>query len=133
MRSCVHSAMGSSSFVMLLSVLGVGLVKAFCNLVDGVVITGTLRHGGMSDSVHGGGIDSIIGTLGDVCVFTSSSICVKIWGCLVGAVVWASGAWRLIRLLDAVESSSRSLFDFSIFSFDIPLADCLIFRMALTT
>ena len=70
----VCAAMGSSSFGIFLSVLSVGLVKVFCTLVDGVIITDTLIYGGMSNIVHCGGIDYVIGTLGYVCVFSISSV-----------------------------------------------------------
>ena len=128
----VRAAMGSSSFLVSLSGLGVGLGKAFCILRDVVIVTDTLGDGYMSDSVLGGGVDYIIGTLGDVCVFSSSTVCIKMWGCSVGAVVWAAGAWRLIRLLYYVASRPRSLIDVSPFPFDIPLADCSRFLMDLT-
>ena len=128
----VRDVMGSSSFVMSLFVLGVGLVKAFCTLRYGVVITGTLGDGGMSDSVRGGGIGYFIGILGDVCLFSSFYGCLKMWGCSVGGVVWAAGAWRLIRMFDAVASRSRYLIDVSPFPFDIFLADFSRFRMDFT-
>ena len=91
MRLHVHAAMGLSSFVMLLSGLGVGLGKTCFTHRNGVVITRTLVDGGMSNIVPGGGIDSVIGTLGDVYVLSSSSICVKVWGCSVGSIAWAAG------------------------------------------
>ena len=88
MRSSVCVAIGSSLFVLLLSILGVVLVKALCTLGYVVVITGTLTDEGAHNSVHGGGIGCVFGTLGDVCVLFSSSICVKIvvvqWGLLCG-------------------------------------------------
>ena len=61
--------MGSSAVVLLLYVLGVRLVKAFSNLGDGVVITGTLGDEGMSDSIYGGVIGGGFETLRDVCSF----------------------------------------------------------------
>ena len=108
-RLRVCAATGSFAVVLFLSVLGVGLVKALSTLGYGVVISGTLRDEGMSDSIYGGGIGTGFGTLEDVCSFLSSVVCVKISGCAVGAVLWAVGAWRLIRLLAAVVSQSRSL------------------------
>ena len=75
-RLRVHAAMVSSSLVMLLSGLGVGLGKTFFTLGYGVVIIGNLRDGGMSNTVCGGGIYFFIGNLGDVCLFSSSSVCV---------------------------------------------------------
>ena len=44
----------------------------------------------------------------------------------------AAIAWRLINLLAAVASHSRSLIDVSPFTFDITLADCSIFWISLT-
>ena len=128
----VRATMVSYSLVLLLSGIGMVLDKAVCTLRDGVAITVTLVDGGTSGCVHGGGVDSVIDTLGDVCVFTSSSVCVKMWGCSVGAIVWASGAWCLMKLLAAVASCSKSLIDVSPFPFDMTLADFLMFRMALT-
>ena len=69
MRLHVHASMGSYAVVLSLSVLGVGLIKAFCTLRDGVVITGTLGDEGMSDIIYGGGIGGGFGTLGYVCSF----------------------------------------------------------------
>ena len=132
MRLCLHAAMSSSSIVLLLSVLGVGLVKDFCTLIDGVVITGTLRDEVMSNSVRGGGIGCVFDTLGDVCVLLISSVCVKHCGCLVRDIVWAVGAWRLIKLLATLASCLRSLIDISPFPFDMPLVDFSIFWIALT-
>ena len=50
----------------------------------------------------------------------------------MGDVLLAAGAWRLIKLSDAAASCSRYLIDIYPFPFDIPLADCLRLRMALT-
>ena len=76
MRFCVHAAMGLYSDVFSFSVLGVGLMKAFCALGDGVFSTGTLVGGGMSNIVRVGGIRSVVGTLGDLCVLLIFFICV---------------------------------------------------------
>ena len=62
-RLCVHAAMGSSAVALLLTILGVGLVKTFCTLGDVAIITGTLRDEGISDSICGGGIGGGFGTL----------------------------------------------------------------------
>ena len=72
-----HAAMGSSSFFMSLSGLGVGLGKAFCTLGDGAVITVALVDGILSGSVYSGSIDYVIGTLVYMCVLSSSYVCVK--------------------------------------------------------
>ena len=69
--------MGSSSLVLLLSGLVMGLVMALFTLGDYVSINGTLGDGGISTSVCGGGVDSVIDTLINVCVFTCASVCVK--------------------------------------------------------
>ena len=108
-------------------------MKEFFTLGDGVIITGTLGYGVMSDGVHGDGMGSGFGTLGDVCVLFSYSICVRNCGCSVGAVVWAAGAWRLIKLLAAIASRLRSLIYVSTFKFDMPLSECSRSRMDLTT
>ena len=79
-------------------------MKAFLTLRDGVVITGTLRDEGMSDSFRGGGIGCVFGTLVCVCVIFISSVCVRSCGCSVGGVVWEVFAWSLIKLLAAVAS-----------------------------
>ena len=110
-----------------------GLGMAFCNLSDGVYITGTLRDGGMSGCVRCGGVDYVIDTLGDLCVFNSSFVCVKRWGCSVGDFLQADGLWSLIKLLAAVVSRLSSLIDVSPFPFDTPLDDCSRFWMALMT
>ena len=128
----LRATMGSSSFVLLLSRVVMGLCMALCTLVDGVSINGTLGDGGISTSVCGGGVDSIIDFLIDLCMFTCDSVFVKSWDCLVGAVLLAAGLWRLIKLLDAVASCSKSLIYVYPFPFDIPLSDCLRLRMALT-
>ena len=87
-RLRVHAAMGSFAVVLSLYVMGVGLVKDFCTLGDGVVISGTLGDEGMSDIICGGGIGSGLVTLRDVCLFLRSVVCVKIvvvqWGLLYG-------------------------------------------------
>ena len=70
---------------------------------------------------------------GDVCVFTSSSVCVNMWGFSVGAILWASGACRLIRLLATVTSPSRSLIDVYPSPFANTLSGYSRFWMALTT
>ena len=85
------------------------LVKAFCTLLDGVVICGTLGYEGMSGNICGVGIGSGFGTVGDVCSFLSSVVCLKISDCSVGGVVWEVDACLLIRVLAAVASRSRSL------------------------
>ena len=108
-------------------------MKEFFTLGDGVIITGTLGYGVMSDGVHGDGMGSGFGTLGDVCVLFSYSICVRNCGCSVGDVAWAAGAWRLIKLLAAIASRLRSLIYVSTFKFDMPLSECSRSRMDLTT
>ena len=125
--------MGSYSVVLPLSILDLGLVKSFCTLGDGIVITGTLGDEGMSDSICGGGIGGGFYTLGYVCAFLSSAFCVKNSGCSVGDVVWAVGAWNLIKVLSAIASRSRSLVDVYTFTFGMPFVDCYRFRMALIT
>ena len=52
------------------------------------------------------------------------SVCVIYCGCSLGDVVWAVGSWRLIKLLSAVVSCSRSLIYVSPFPFYRPLVDC---------
>ena len=133
MRLRVRADMGSSSFVILLSVMGVVLAEKFFTLGDGLIINGILRDEGMSDGVYGGGMGSGCGTLRDVCVFFSSYVCVRNCGCSVGVVVWETGAWRMIKLLAAVASCLRYLIDVFTFQFYMPLSDCLRFRMDLTT
>ena len=108
-------------------------MKFTSTLGDSVVSIVTLLDDVMSDSFGWGGIGNGFGTLRDVCSFLRSVVFVMIIGCSVGAFVWAFGAWRLIRLLSAVASHSRSLIDVSPFTFDITLADCSIFRISLTT
>ena len=88
----LRATMGSSSFVLLLSRVVMGLCMALCTLVDGVSINGTLGDGGISTSVCGGGVDSVIDTLINVCVFTCASVCVKRWDFSVGDVLLAAGA-----------------------------------------
>ena len=79
-----------------------GLLKDFCTLGDGVVTSGTLRDEGTYNIICGSDIGSGFVTLGDVCSLLSSVVCVKLGGCSVGAVMWAVGAWHLIRVLAAV-------------------------------
>ena len=129
----VHVTMGSYSLALLMFRIVMVFGLALCTLGDGVYITGTLGYGGMSASVRSGGVDSIINTLGDVYVFTCASFCVKMWDCSVGAVLLADGACCLIKLSVAAASCLMSLIEFSPFPFDIPLANCLRLRMALTT
>ena len=108
-----------------------GLLKDFCTLGDGVVMSGTLVYEGMSDSVCGGDIGIGLVNLGYVCSFLRTVVCVKSSGCSVGAVVWAVGAWILIRMLSAVASRLKYLIDVSPFPFDKTFVDCSRLRMAL--
>ena len=133
MRLHVRTRMCSSSVVLSLYVLGMGLVKAFCTLWYVIVITGTLGDEGISNSIYGGGIGGGFGTLRDVCEFLSSVICVTNSCCSVGIVLWAAVSWRLIKVLAVMDSHFRSLMDVSTFPFDMPFVYCSRFRMDLIT
>ena len=130
-RLHVHSAMDSFTVLFPLFVPGLVLVKVSITLRYGVFSIGPLRDDFMSDGVGGDGTGSGFVTLVYVCSFMSSVVFVIIIGCSVGAVVWAFGAWRLIRLFSAVASHSRSLIDVSPFPFYRPFVDCSRFLMAL--
>ena len=97
MQFRVHDTMGSYSVVFSLFVMGVRLVKAFCTLGDGVVITGTLIYEGMSNSICGSGIGGGFGNLGDVCAFLSSGVCVKIVVIQWGLFCWKLGHGVLVQ------------------------------------
>ena len=100
----VHAAMGSLTVVLSVCVPGMGMMNIYSTLGDGVVIIGILRDDVFSDGLYGGGFGSGFSTLGDLFLSLRSVIFLESLVVSVGAVVWAFGAWRLIRVLAAVAS-----------------------------
>ena len=129
----VHAAIGLSSLSLSMSELFMRLGMLFCTLINVISISGTLVDGGMSTCVCGGGGIYVIYTLGYGCSFTCTYVRVKMWGCLVGAVLLESSSCCLIKLLASVESCSGSRIDIYPSPLDIHLADFLRLRMDLTT